>query len=419
MSFLNKTALFLIYLRQKFFSSHTWIFKNVLYTQPVCSHHPHCSEYSKQCFQKYDFLTALKYTMERISKCTPDTKIKYDPSSYKVVFFSSSWIWVPYLKELLSDPRFDIVWVVTMPDVPSGRWQKIKPNVIAQELVDFVQDEKQEKVSDEIIDLVSQNKKIRLFKPSKIKKNQKFIEKLKELDPDYFVVISYWKILPKDVLDIPKFWPINIHWSILPKYRWASPIQSVFLNQEKETWISLMYMDEWMDTWDVIKILKFPLTKKDNAKTVIDKFVEFWPKFTNDTLWDFWKWKLKRIPQNHNKATYCKKFIKEDWKINFNESAEQIYRKWQAFYIWPGIYAYWNWKLIKFIDIDYEKQNKNISVKDKNISFWVVFEENWQVKVKCWNWNIILKKVKLEWKKEINIKEFINGHNNFVGSKLM
>ena len=391
MKILNKISLFFIWIYQKTFSSHTGILKDILYKEPVCTHFPHCSEYGKQCFQKYDFLTALKYTMERIDNCTPDNKIKYDPSSYKIVYFSSAPIGIPFLEELIKDKRFDVVAVVTMPDAPSWRWQKLKENIIAQKAKELWI--------------------THIFKPEKIKDNQEFVEEIKKLDPDFFVVLSYGKIMPKEILDIPRLWPINIHWSILPKYRWASPIQSVFLNWEKETGITIMYMDEKMDTGDIIKIQKFPLWKKDNSKTVIDKFIENWPKFFVDALWDFAKWKLTRKKQNEQKATYCAKFKKEDGHIDFNESAENIYKKFQAFYLWPWIYSFWNWKKITFTDIDFDLDNI-----DKQI--WQVYKNNWQVKIACKQGNTIINKLKLEWKKEMNIEDFINWYKDFVDSIL-
>ncbi len=395
MKFLNKLAILLIKLYQYTFSSHTWIFKDFLYSKPVCTHNPHCSEYWKQCFEKYDFLTALKFTMERIINCKPSNTIKYDPSSYKVIFFSSAPIWVPFLKKLVEDKRFEVVWVVTMPDAPAWRGQKLKENIIAEEA-----------------------KKLwitNIYKPEKIKNNENLVKQLKSLNPDFFVVISYWKILPKEILQIPKFWPINIHWSILPKYRWASPIQSVFLNWEKESWITIMYMDEWMDTGDIIKILKIPLDKKDNAKTLIDKFIKFWPDFLVDVLWDFWKWKLKRTPQNDSEATYCRKFTKEDGKIDFkNETAEEIYRKFQAFYLWPGIYDIWNWKLVKFTDIEIDP---GVDTPKELIWKRIVDKStpgSKKIKVYTKDWAVIINKLKLEWKKEMTAEEFINWYKDFL-----
>ena len=383
---LTKISLVIIRIYQKTFSSHTWIFKDILYTQLVCAHSPHCSEYGKNAFKRYGFKKWLKYTMNRINKCTPDTKIKYDPFFYKVIFFSSAPIWIPFLDELYNDKRFEIVGVITWEDKKSNRWQKLKPNIIKQHSIEKLW------INKELIKT-----------PWKIKENKEFEKWLKQQDADFFVIISYGKILPKEILDIPKLGPINIHWSILPKYRWASPIQSVFLNKEKETWITIMYMNENIDTWDVIKILKIPLTKQDNTKTLIDKFTAYSPKFTVDTIWDFWKWDLKRIMQDESKATYCKKFTKQDGKIDFHEPAEKIYNKFQAFYLWPKIYTNFNSKKLDITDCFFEN-------KDSWKKIWEWFKEDNQLKVQTWKWNLIVKKVKLEWKKEINAKDFYNGY---------
>ena len=406
---MNSFALFLIKVRQLVFSSHTWILKDFLYSQPVCTHFPHCSEYWKICFERYDFLPALKYTMERIANCKPSEKIKYDPPFYKVVFFSSAPIGIPFLDKLLEDKRFEVVWVVSGPDKPAWRGQKLQENKV----IEFLKKKLNHSVEDidkELQVLHTDWKKIKVFKPEKIKQNQKFIQELKDLEADFFVVISYGKILPKEVLDIPKFWPINIHWSILPKRRWASPIQSVFLNKEKETGITLMYMNEKMDEWDIIKILKFPLTKNDNAKTVIDKFSKYWPDFLVDTLWDFAKWKIKPIKQDDSKATYCWKFTKEDGLVSFKkEKAEDIYAKFQAFYLWPGIYTFWDWKILKFKDIDYDDENlepAKVYWKDNKLKIWTP------------KWSIIVKKLQIEWKKVMDAKEFVNWYKDFVWTVL-
>jgi len=393
MKIFNKIAIFLIWIYQKTLSSHTWILKNILYDKPICAHYPNCSKYAKECFQKYDFINWLKYTMNRISKCTPSNTIKYDPSSYKVVFLSSAPIWIPFLEKLYNDKRFEIVWILTMPDAQAWRWQKLKSNIIKKWWIENIWEN------------------LPIFTPEKIKNNKKIEENLKKLDADFFVVLAYWKILPKSILDIPKLGSINIHWSILPKYRWASPIQSVFLNKEKETGITIMYMDEWMDTWDIIKILKIPLKKEDNTKTLINKFIQYWPDFFVNVLWDFWKWELNRQKQNNSEATYCKKFTKQDGQIDFNKPAWEIYNQFQAFYLWPWIFTIWNWKHLNFTDIDFEEK-QNIK---KNP--WTVFQEDWKIKISCWKWNIIIKKVKLEWKKELSIKDFLNWHKDFLKNK--
>lgn len=383
---LSKLALFFIWIYQKTISSHKWIFRDILYDRPVCTHEPHCSEYSKEVFQKYGFRNWLKYTMERVDKCVPDTSITYDPSSYKIVYFCSAAIWIPFLSELAQDPKFEISWLVTWADKTQWRWQKMKQNIVKKYALENLN--------------MSLDK---IQSPSRLRWNSDFLSWLKNIDADFLVVLSYWKILSKDVLDLSRIWPINIHWSILPKYRGASPIQSVFLNQELETWITAIFMDETMDTGDIISSLPISLDKKDNSKTLIEKFQKLWPKRFANALRDFWKWKLSRKKQDPKLATYCTKFNKSDAIVDFQESAKTIYSKFQAFYLRPKIYTSFKWKNLQIIDCFWE---------DKNSDFWVweFFEEYWLLKIKTWDWNLIVYELKFEWKKTISWKDFINSY---------
>ncbi|MBU0626149.1 methionyl-tRNA formyltransferase [Patescibacteria group bacterium] len=159
----------------------------------------------------------------------------YDPDHYKVVFFSSAPIGVPFLQALSEDKRFNVVGIVTMPDAPSGRGMKMKENIIKASII-------KPQASD---GFVVTPKKIN---PEKSEEGKEFAQWLKDKNPDFLVVIAYGKIIPQLLLDIPKIASINVHGSLLPKYRGASPIQSIFLNHETETGITIMKMDAAMDT---------------------------------------------------------------------------------------------------------------------------------------------------------------------------
>jgi methionyl-tRNA formyltransferase len=126
-----------------------------------------------------------------------------------------------------------------------------------------------------------------------------------------------------------------------------------------------------------------------------------------DALWDFAKWKLARKTQDHSQATYCRKFTKEDGKIDFlTENAQDIYAKFQAFYLWPGIYTYWNGKLVKFTDIDYGL--------DQTLPAGKIVFEKWVLKIWTPQGVVIVKKLKPEWKKELTAQEFYNGFKNLL-----
>lgn len=149
---------------------------------------------------------------------------QYDPSHYKVVFFSSAPIGVPFLEQLTKDTRFDVVGVVCAPDKASGRGLDIKPNIIKETALQ-IRNHKSE------ITILTPTK----INPEKSEEGKEFYEELKALDADFFVVIAYGKIMPQAILDVPKLGPINVHPSLLPKYRGASPIISALLHNDTMT----------------------------------------------------------------------------------------------------------------------------------------------------------------------------------------
>lgn len=260
---------------------------------------------------------------------------------------------------------------------------------------------------------------IEVVQPEKLKLNETFFEKLKNLNLDFVVVVAYWKIIPKDILTIPNYWCINIHGSILPKYRWASPIQESIKNWDKKTWLTIMYMSEWMDEWDILDIKEINIDILDTTKDIFSKFEKIWPSLLINTLEKIVSWEIKWIKQNDNDATYCSKIEKKDWEISFNNySAKEIYNKYKAYIEWPWIYTYYKWKKISIencfyyeIDLSYDDELKNWDVIE------IENEHDWKEKevwIICKNWILIIKEVKLEWKKTMDIKTFINWNKDFL-----
>ena len=246
----------------------------------------------------------------------------------------------------------------------------------------------------------------------KSEEGREFTQRLKEKNPDMIVVIAYGKIIPQAILDIPKIAPINIHGSILPEYRGASPIQSTLLNNEKETGITIMKMDAGMDTGNMIDILRFTIPFDRTTKELIDEIKAIGPKFLNNTLRKYGKKMLGEVKQNENKATYCGKIEKESWLINpRTESIETIYNKYRAFSIWPKIYFY-----LPSSDIIW---NNHQTLSDKRVII-----ENLKLSEPLYNSNdesplfkdkelhpaIIDIQLKPEGKKTMERKEFLNGY---------
>jgi len=249
----------------------------------------------------------------------------------KIAFF---WTWEfsrNILKSLTLYQNIEVLLVVSQPDKPVWRNKEVIYTPIKQ--------------------LALENK-IDLLQPLKLKNNIEVFQKLQYLELDFIIVVAYWKIIPKDILEIPKYWCINIHWSLLPKYRWASPIQECLKSWDKKTWLTIMYMSEWMDEWDLLSIKEIDVDIVDKTWDIFRKFEDFWPDLLVETLNWIIDWKIKGTKQDCDCATYCKKIEKEDWLIDFkNLSRDEIYNRFRAYYVWPWIYTYYNWKKLNLEEV--------------------------------------------------------------------
>lgn len=317
----------------------------------------------------------------------------------KIAFF---WTWEfsrNTLQWILNDWNIEVWLVVSQPDKPVGRKKIITPTPIK---------------------ILAKENNIKVLQPEKLKNNNDFFEQLKWFD--FIVVVAYWKIVPNEVLNAPKYGCINIHGSILPKYRWASPIQEAVKNWDNETWLTIMYMSEWMDEWDILDIKKINIDKLDKTEDIFKKFEQIGPKLLIDTLNWMLKWTIKWQKQDESKATYCNKISKEDGKINFeNETVKDIYNKYKAYNPWPGIYSYYNEKKISIEKCSYNEIDLS---NDDELNLWEVIElenEHWaknrQIWIICKWWILILNQVKLEWKKSMDILSFINWNKKFLDYK--
>jgi len=314
----------------------------------------------------------------------------------KIAFFWTGDFSKNILQDLILKKDIDVKIVISQPDKPV--WRK---KVITQTPVKK---------------LAIENN-IEVLQPLNLKNNLELEKKLKSLNLDFIIVVAYGKIIPENILNIPKYYSINIHWSILPLYRWASPIQESIKNWDKKTWITIMQMTAWMDEWWIFAIKEVDIDILDKTPDIFMKFENIWWDFLVKVLKDIINFNLKPIPQDEKKASYCKKIKKTDWEINFkSESVIEIYNKYRAYFPWPWIYSFYNWKKIEFSDIFYEEND--LCYFDKNFSLWdvVEFKKNWKkhICIICNWWMIILKKVKLEWKKEIDIFDFVNWNKEFL-----
>ncbi len=324
-NFFTKVSLWFLYIYQKTISPDKWIFSDWL-RWTVCRHEPHCSQYAKESLSYRWFLDSAGMITSRVANCKPWYDKIYDPARYKVVFASSSDIWLPFLEEIIDNPWFELVWIVTQNDKPGHRWLQNSANPIKKFW--------QSKLEIEDIPLLEPTK----LNPDKSEEGKNFAKDFEFLDCDFFVVISYGKIIPQKILDIPKIAPINIHGSVLPKYRGASPIQTTLINGDKQTGITIMLMDAKLDEWDIIDILPIDIKLSDNSETIINKFGIYGPKFMSKTLIDFAHHDIHSKSQDHTLASFTTKITKEDAKIDiYTDKLSQLYQKYQWYYLWPKV----------------------------------------------------------------------------------
>ena len=241
-------------------------------------------------------------------------------------------------------------------------------------------------------------------------KNNEAKEKILSLKPDLFVVAAYGLILPKNILEIPSFGALNIHPSLLPKYRGASPIQNAILNKDCETGTTIILMDEEIDHGPIVKQEKIIL-KEENYQELEKKLADLGANLLIKILPNWLTKKITPISQKHEKATFTKQIKKEDGEIDWHQNAKQIKQMFRAYQVWPGIYTYFEKKIIKILDLEIlekshqEKPGKMLLI-DKNLV------------VACGQNFIVLKKIQLEGKKSLDGKSFLNGHQKIINQIL-
>ncbi len=235
----------------------------------------------------------------------------------------------------LAEAGHEITLVVTQPDKPKGRSKLFLPPPVKVEA---------EKLG------------IEVFQPDRIKRAEN-VEYLKNYEADVFVVAAFGQILSKEILEMPKYGCINIHASLLPKYRGAAPIQWSILNGEEKTGVTIMQMDEGLDTGDILLVGEIAIEDTDNSDTLHDKLMNEGAKLIVDALKLLEEGKLSARKQPDEPLFYASMIKKEDGEIDFKESAVSIGRKIRAFFPWPGTFSFLNGNLVKISEAKVMNEN--------------------------------------------------------------
>ena len=246
----------------------------------------------------------------------------------RVVFMGTPEFAVPTLEALIA--HHEVIAVVTQPDKPKGRGKAmacppVKETAMAHD--------------------------IPVYQPVRVRE-ESFVGTLRELQPDVIVVVAFGQILPESILNIPPYGCINVHASLLPKYRGAAPMQWAIINGEKETGITTMYMAKGLDTGDIIDTVVIPIDPKETGETLHDKLSAAGGKLILQTLEELEAGTAKRIPQDDAKSSYAGMLTRELGEIDWTKSAVEIERLIRGLNSWPSAYTYLHGKTLKIWDAD-------------------------------------------------------------------
>lgn len=248
----------------------------------------------------------------------------------KVVFMGTPDFAVNTLQKII-DEKHEVALVVTQPDKPKGRGNNVLFTPVKE---------------------VAIANSIEVRQPLKVR-DEEFINELKSINPDIIVVVAYGQILPESILNIPKYGCVNVHASLLPKYRGAAPIQWAVINGENETGVTIMYMEKGLDTGDMIEKASLILAEKENYGTLHDKLAELGANLLVDTLVKIENNDVNPVKQNDSDSCYAKMIKKQMGLINWNDQkAVDIERLVRGLNPWPSAYTLLNGKTLKIWEAD-------------------------------------------------------------------
>lgn len=314
--------------------------------------------------------------------------MKHATTPLKTIFFGTSSFAVPILETLLQADRVSLKALITKPDAPQGRGLMLTPSPTKKLAIRHT---------------------ISVFEPELLKENSLFFEELKKLDPDLIIVASYGKIIPAPILALPRYGTINVHPSLLPRYRGPSPLETTILEGDTETGVSLILLDEEMDHGPILAQEKTSLIGDETLPELGDKLSRLGARMTLELLPHIQEGTLKITPQDHTQATFTSLLKKEDGKIRWEKPASTLKREIRAYHEWPGSYTFFRRggeKASKLLKIIQAMETEGSSDKKPG----EIIPDSLSLKVQTGKGALILVEVKPEGKRAMQGSEFIRGN---------
>jgi len=306
----------------------------------------------------------------------------------RIVFMGTPEFAVPIL-DALTRTSYSIVGIYTRADQPAGRGKQLQPSPIKQ---------------------LAAARGLPIFQPPTLRQPD-YIAQLRDLAPDVIIVAAYGLLLPRDVLTIPPRGCINTHASLLPRHRGAAPIIAAILAGDAETGITLMQMDEGLDTGPILAQRAIPIDDDDTTGTLTPKLANLATELLSETLPRILAGEIVPQPQDHARATMFKQIKKEEGLIDWTRPATEIARRVRAFNPWPSAFTFWNGVQLKILCAGAADAKSNLEMGR-------VVPLGKEIAVTSANGVLILREVQLAGKRAMKIEEFLRGQREFVGSSL-
>lgn len=319
----------------------------------------------------------------------------------RTIFMGTPDFAVPILESLLKLSQVSLIAVVTQPDRPVGRKQVLTPPPIK---------------------VLAQQHDIEVLQPEKLREIE-IVEQIKLLKPELIIVAAYGQIIPKSILEIPKFGTINVHASLLPKYRGASPIQAVIAAGEQETGITIMLMDELLDHGPILAQAIIPIIENETGGSLFEKLSVTSAQLLSSTLPRWISGGIKPENQDHNEATMTKLLKRENGKIDWSQPADSIERMIRAYHPWPGTWTTWqHGGTIRTGPIFLRLQVHCAKIYSKNLPSIIPGRDHQipgavritdeSIIIACKNGAVELLELQLEGKRSMSAKEFLHGYRD-------
>jgi len=287
--------------------------------------------------------------------------------------------------------KYDILAVVTQPDREKGRGKKLSAPPVK---------------------ILAEESDIPVYQPDKIK-TEEFTKILRDLKPDVIIVVAFGQILSQEILDIPKWGCINVHASLLPKYRGAAPINWCIINGEKTTGITTMYMDKGLDTGDMIIKKEIKIEENETAGELHDRLMELGALALSETMTLISEGKVQRIPQNNEEASYAPIMTKSLGRIDWSKSAFEIKNLIRGTYPWPGAFSSYKGKTFKILSCEVLEDSR------KNNNFGSVIRVNRDsIVISCGTGSLRIEELQFENEKRMSVEAYLRGHEIAVGTTL-